>query len=121
MTWFMSVQPRPRRNARVHVRHMTWFMSVQPRPRRNARVHVRHMTWFRSVQPRPRRNARVQVRHVTWFRSVHPRPRRYTLVPQLTRVQDLLAVNVTSQSQADRANRNAYRYSVVILVLFICK
>ena len=35
---------------------------------------------------------------------------------QPTRVQDLSAVNVTSQSQADRVNRNAYRYSVVILV-----
>ena len=42
-------------------------------------------------------------------------------VPQPTRVQDLLAVNVTSQSQADKVNRNAYRYSVVILILFICK
>ena len=41
--------------------------------------------------------------------------------PHPTRVQDLLAVNVTSQSQADRVNRNACRYSVVILVLFICK
>ena len=41
--------------------------------------------------------------------------------PQPTRVQDLLAVNVTSQSQADRVNINAYRYSVVTLVLFICK
>ena len=41
--------------------------------------------------------------------------------PQPTRVQDLLAVNVTSQSPADRVNRNAYRYSVVTLVLFICK
>ena len=36
-------------------------------------------------------------------------------------LQDLLAENVTSQSQADRVNRNAYRYSVVTLVLFICK
>ena len=43
------------------------------------------------------------------------------LYPQPTRVQDLSAVNVTSQSQADRMNRNAYRYSVVMLVLFICK
>ena len=34
-------------------------------------------------------------------------------VAQPTRVQDLSAVNVTSQSQADRVNRNAYRYSVV--------
>ena len=42
-------------------------------------------------------------------------------LPQPTRVQDLSAVNVTSQSQADRVNRNAYRYSVVTLVLFICK
>ena len=41
--------------------------------------------------------------------------------PQPTRVQDLSAVNVTSKSQADRVNRNAYRYSVVTLVLFICK
>ena len=41
--------------------------------------------------------------------------------PQPTRVQDLLAVNVTSQSQADRVNRNAYRYSDLTLVLFICK
>ena len=41
--------------------------------------------------------------------------------PQPTRVQDLSAVNMTSQSQADRVNRNAYRYSVVTLVLFICK
>ena len=42
-------------------------------------------------------------------------------LPQPTRVQDLSAVKVTSQSQADRVNRNAYRYIVVTLVLFICK
>ena len=43
--------------------------------------------------------------------------------PQPTRVQDLSAVNVTSPSQVDRVNRNAYRYSAVsvMLVLFICK
>ena len=39
----------------------------------------------------------------------------------LLELQDPLAVNVTSQSQADRVNSNAYRYSVVMLVLFICK
>ena len=44
-----------------------------------------------------------------------------TLLPQPTRVQDLSAVNVTSQNQADRVNRNAYGYSVVTLVLFVCK
>ena len=44
-----------------------------------------------------------------------------SVVAQPTRVQDLSAVNVTSQSQADRVNRNAYRYNVVTLVLFICK
>ena len=40
---------------------------------------------------------------------------------QPTRVQDLSAVNVTLQSKADRVNRNAYRYSVVTLILCICK
>ena len=43
------------------------------------------------------------------------------LLPQPTRVQDLSAVNVTSQSLANRVNRNAYGYSLVMLVLFICK
>ena len=50
----------------------------------------------------------------------HNIPKGY-IHPQPTRVQDLSAVNVTSQSQADRVNRNAYRYNVVMLVLFICK
>ena len=36
-------------------------------------------------------------------------------VSQPTRVQDLSAVNVTSQCQADRVNINAYRYSVVVI------
>ena len=37
-------------------------------------------------------------------------------VSQPTRVQNLLAENVTLQMQADRVNRNAYRYSVDMLV-----
>ena len=43
------------------------------------------------------------------------------LTHNLLELQDLSAVNVTSQSQANRVNRNAYKCSVVMLVLFIYK
>ena len=40
-------------------------------------------------------------------------------VAQPTRVQDLSAVNVTSQSQADRVNRNASLSDIYIYIYYI--
>ena len=72
---------------------------------------------------------RAEMQIIRWMCGVSLKDRRTSeelrklvrVQPQPTRVQDLSAVNVTSQSQADRVNRNAYRYTVVTLVLSICK
>ena len=59
--------------------------------------------------------------YLSKHKGIQPSEMIRQAIAQPTRVQDLLAVNVTSKSQTDRVNRNAYIYSVVMLILFICK